>query len=220
MANASERILLTTPKGLARFPALNTPDTKFKKEGRFKVALILDPSESSVEAFASKVNGQIDAFFDETKARLTKEKKGALAKELSIDYPVRPEIDKETGDETGMLVINASSIASGVTKDGKPWKRKLPLFDRLKKPVKVNIGGGSELKLSVSFEPFLNQATKKVTGSFRLEAVQVLKAVQYGGKSADQFGFGEEDGDDIYDYDEDASTDTDDSGDSSDNDDL
>jgi hypothetical protein len=196
-----KRLKLNTPKGIAKFPALSRPDTKFEKPyGKFKVALRLNPEDPGVQEFADKINGIVQSSFDAEIERLKKEKKGALAKELGIELPVRPEINPETGDETGFLIVSASSKAGGV-KDGKEWKRKMPIFDRLKKPVSVAVGGGSELKLNVSFEAFTNAASKKVTGAFRLEAVQVLKLVTGGAKTADQFGFDEEEGDDIYDYD-------------------
>ena len=49
----------TTPVGVAAFPYLSTPDTKFNEEGEYKVNLIL------TKEVAQPVITQIDSVYDE-----------------------------------------------------------------------------------------------------------------------------------------------------------
>jgi hypothetical protein len=48
-----------------------------------------------------------DEFYAETEAKLTAEKKGALLKKLNKVEVVKPEVDRESGDETGEMLIRA-----------------------------------------------------------------------------------------------------------------
>jgi hypothetical protein len=68
---------------------------------------------------------------------------------------------------------------------------------RLKNPPKI--GSGSELKLSVRLVPYLAPNDGSVGISYQLEGVQILKLVSGGQRSASDYGFGAEDGDDIQD---------------------
>ena len=40
----------TTPKGIAQYPWLSKPDTKFSEEGEYKVNVILGKEEASIQA--------------------------------------------------------------------------------------------------------------------------------------------------------------------------
>src|SRR3546814_7653155 len=77
--------------------------------------------------------------------------------------------------------------ATGVSKKtGKAWTRKPNIFDakgnQLKNP--PSIGGGSEMKLSVELFPYYAANDKTVGVSFRLEAAQIIKLVQFGARDA------------------------------------
>jgi hypothetical protein len=43
---AEQPITFTTPKGVAQYPWLSKPDTKFSEEGEYKVNLILPKQEA------------------------------------------------------------------------------------------------------------------------------------------------------------------------------
>ena len=43
---AQQPITFTTPKGIAQYPWLSTPDTKFSEEGEYKVNLIVPKQEA------------------------------------------------------------------------------------------------------------------------------------------------------------------------------
>ena len=65
----------------------------------------------------------------------------------------------------------------------------------MKKP--ASIGGGTEGKLCVELAPYYAPNDKVIGVSFRLEAAQIIKLVSFGERSAADYGFGEEDGDDL-----------------------
>lgn len=185
-----------TPRGVAIYPRLQTPDTKYRPEGEYRVKLRLDP-ETFPPDLLKKLAAACDALVEETKENLVREKKGAKAKTIDVVPVLTPETDRETGEETGFVTINAKMRASGVRKkDNSPWSRKPRVFDSKGVEIKVlpNIAGGSELKLSVQALPYYTPKDNLVGMAYYLEAVQLLKLVESSGRSAEGYGFGQEDG--------------------------
>lgn len=200
--------LMTPVAAPAIWPALNEPDYKFKKDtGEWHVRLRLD--EEQLAAFqplideATKIR---DEAFEAKKDELTKAKKGALLKELNVaDVGVKPEVDPETGDETGYYIFRASlgykvEIKNG-PKAGETFFKKPDLFDargkQLKNPPKI--GSGSMLKLNVSPMDYFMAKDKTIGVRFELNAAQIIKLVTGGQRSAEDYGFGAEEGDEIDD---------------------
>lgn len=217
---------VTTPKGVAIWPRLNAPDTKYKAEGRYTAKIAIDGDDPALEALKEQVYALRDEKLEEVKAEITEKltkqgKKGLIAKTiaaLELADPFTAEEDGETGEETGRVLINAGMNASGVYKSGpktgKQWKRKPDIFTatgtKLENP--PAIGSGSVLKLAVELFPYYAASDKSVGVSFRLNAVQLLTLVSFGERDASAYGFGEEEGDDIADgnpFSEDEDTDTD-----------
>lgn len=190
----------TTPKGTAIYPRLNSPDDKYVAEGEYKVKLAFDAEDPDFIAFRERVEKMVDEVFDAKVAELKADNKGGLASKLVKQYPFTVEEDAATGDETGRILINSRMKASGTGKKG-PWTRKPTIFNArgvaLKSPPMV--GGGSTLKLSVQLAPYYVAKDKTVGVSTRLEAVQLINLVTGGARSASDYGFGEEEGDDVDD---------------------
>lgn len=202
MTVQKERIDIITPKGVAIYPKLNTPDTKFDAAGVYDTKLAFDGDDAEVQAFIAKAEELRDRFFDATVAQLTADKKAGKAKLLTKVPFLKPEMDDESGDETGRLILRAKMKASGVSKKtGKPWTMKPRYFSASGKPLQnpPRIGGGSELKLAVILEPYLKSDNNTVGVSARLEAVQIITLVSGGGRSFSSFGFAAEEGDEIED---------------------
>jgi hypothetical protein len=203
----SEYPSIITPRGVVAWASLNEPDYEYKKDGEFHVRLrpdVNDPQYPKLVELAEKVR---DEFYDETVAKLTAEKKGALLKKLHKVDTVKAEIDRETGDETGEMVFRAGmkhhiEIKNG-PKAGTSFDKVPDFFNaagaRLKNPPKI--GSGSELKISVKVIPYLKPDDGSVGASLQLEGVQILKVVSGGQRSASDYGFGAEDGDEISDDD-------------------
>lgn len=193
---------LTTARGIAVFPQLNTPSTRFDANGVFECRLRYAADDAFINTLREKAQKVIDAKFDEVVKQLNDEgKAGVAAKVTKLPAPVTVEEDQATGDETGFVTIKAKKTASGISKKtGKKWTSKPDIFDArgnlLKNP--PAIGGGSEMKMNVELFGYYNAKDKQVGCSVRLNGVQVIKLVQYGARDAGGYGFGaEEDGDDL-----------------------
>lgn len=192
---------VTTPRGVAIWPRLNEPDTKYDSAGVYEAKIAIDGSDAGLAKLQAQVEQIIDAKYDEVVAELTAAGKAGLAKKVTKVSPFKAEEDPETGDETGRVIIKGKMKASGISKKtNKPWKRRPNIFNGqgvlIQNPPKI--GGGSILKLNVELSPYYNASDKVVGVSFRLEAVQVIKLVSFGAADAASCGFGaEDDGDDF-----------------------
>lgn len=196
MADKKPSVKFITPRGVAVFPKLTKPDTKFKAEGEYRVKLLVTAG-SIPEDVIAKLTKLRDDFVEETKAALTQKKEGAKVKKLKVLDLFKDEVNKETGEPTGKTIISAKMTASGISKKDKtPWTRAPKLFDAAGKklPAKSVIWGGSELKVAVQAMPYYMPKDNEVGVALYLEAVQVLKLVSSGGESADDYGFGAEEG--------------------------
>lgn len=193
--NKVPTIKIITPKGVAIYPHLNKPETKFNAAGVYDCRVRLDPKDKEVEALVSKLEKLRDSFYDETTAALKESGKAAKAKKLKKRDVFTDDVDAD-GEETGLIVLKAKTTASGTGKDGKPWKRSPLLFDA-KGTKLVNaplVYGGSEVKVAATARPYLMESSGEIGVTLYLDAVQIIKLVTGTGQSADDFGFGEEEG--------------------------
>lgn len=204
MAGFSKGPIKVTPKGTAIFPRLNTPDTKYKAEGVYEVKLAFD-ADTDLTKLEAAVQKEIDKKYDAMVAELKEAGKAGLAKKITkrpLDDHFKAEEDEATGDETGRIVIKAKMNASGTTKAGKQWSRKPTIVDAKGNVLKKvpPIGGGTIMKLSVELFAYYAPNDKVIGCSFRLEGVQIITLTSYGERNAESLGFGEEDGDDLSDF--------------------
>lgn len=183
-----------TPAGIAKFPFLNKPDTKFKAEGEFTCKLIL--SAEDAQPLIERIDAQLEAAwadYQEAETNAAKRKKMKRA-----DPPYAAVVDETTGDETGDFEFRFK-LPGQVTykkgpKAGKTVKNTVKLFDARKKeihPDSCQIGGGSTLKINYYFFPY-NSPVVGVGVVLRLRAVQVLELVEFG--AGGDYGFDEEEG--------------------------
>lgn len=172
----------TTPTGIAQYPWLNKPDTKFNPDGEYKVNLEVDTDA------AQKLVTFLDEQFAQAVAEAKKANPGKKIKEGSPGYDVN--------EETGKVTFKFKTKAKVTTKSGDTFDQKIALFDAKGKPLTnaPNIGGGSKVK--VSFEIMQYYTAMAGAGlSLRVKAVQVIDLVEFsGGASAEAYGFGEEEG--------------------------
>jgi hypothetical protein len=165
---------LTTPAGIARFPSLNRPDTKFSEVGVYKVNL--EMSSADAEPFIK----QIEALFAEFLA----DKKRELKKDKLKLHPAPWE------DNDGLVQLKLKVPAMGKNKEtGEEYSRKPTLFDATGKEEDVNVGGGSKLKIAVV--PYCWYTASLGAGiTLQPKAVQVLDLVTWGnGGTAEAYGF-------------------------------
>lgn len=170
-----------SPKGIASYPHLTKPDTKFNTEGEYKVSLIVSGGD------ASKA---IDFLTEQHTAAVSKAKKenaGKRVKESGLPF-----IENDDGTVTFKFKLKAKVTP----KKGDPFEQKPALFDAKGKPLtgEPKVGGGSVIKVSYEVVPYYT-AIAGAGVSLRLRAVQIIELKEYsGGGNAESYGFGEEEG--------------------------
>jgi hypothetical protein len=169
--------ILTTPKGTAVYPRIDTPDTKFNEDGVYSCKLHVD--EASFNAFTKQVTDTVEREYDvECKVKGKKLKKAATS-------PIRITPD-------GDFEIYAKQVAQRQTKKGL-LTFTIPVFDSkgAKLPTSPAIGSGSTLKLSVEVYTWYTDL-QGFGYTLRLKAVQLLDLIEYNNGSSSSFGFTEE----------------------------
>ncbi len=159
----------TTEKGVAYYPYISAPDTKFDEQGHYKVNLCLPKEDAKpvIELINSEILNGIKA--------LKEQKPNKNIKQAPVPY--HDELDEETGEPTGNVVIKFKSKAA----------YKPAVFDsKGNMMTNSNIYGGSVLKVNGSCA-FYDSPAVGVGVSLRLRAVQVIQYVE-GAQGAGKFG--------------------------------
>ena len=169
-----ENVKGVTDVGKAIYPHLNKPDTRFQKEGVYKVTLELAPNQA--ELLLKQIDEGVKVAQKESGSKSTK--------------TANPPYKK---DEDGNLQFNFKCKASGVSKTGQNWEQKPKVFDSKGTPLKDDkvIWGGTTMKVAYEIIPYSNNMLGSGV-SLRLKAVQIHELVSGGGASADTYGFKEE----------------------------
>ena len=99
-------------------------------------------------------------------------------------------------DKDGNIVFKFVANEKIHTKNGQELKKTIPIFDgagrEVTKKIKGNIGNGSIIAVSYQLFPYLNSS--RVFGvSLRLQGIQIIKYVPYGGHDAASMGFARHD---------------------------
>lgn len=182
----AQKLRLNTPEGVAKFPWLTEPDTRFNPEGEYSVNLILAEDDPKTQELVSKIEGIWENFKKTLKgAKLKQQPTLGFDKEYTDD-----------GDETGNLIFKFKA-KTGYT-DDKGNRKELPaprLFDAKLKtiPDGTPVWGGTTM--IVNFTPQAYDHGKNLGVTLRLNACQIIQLVTAGGgASADAYGFSEQDG--------------------------
>lgn len=185
-----------TPAGEAVFPKIVVPETKFDADGTYSLKLRL-PDGPEADTLIAKIDEVRELAHQ---MAVNDAPNAAAAKKIKMADPsYGRELDRETGEETGNWLFNFKMKASGVSKKtGKPWSRKPALFDAKGQPIigmtkNEEIWTGSVVKIAYELRPFYSPSFGAGC-SQNLQAVQVIELVSGEGRSAEDFGFGEEDG--------------------------
>lgn len=208
-----ERIKLVTPPGISSYPKLGKPDTKYVSEGEFSTKLKFDSNDEKAARFLQQIEAALPEAVEWAKEEILKpalakaeakkdkaaigKAKKALESVEQADSPAKVVLD-EDGNETNLVEIRFKAKAEFKDKEGNTVKKThIPCKDAKRNnvdPRKVKIGGGSVMKAAVVMYPYHNAKDNVAGVTFRLEAVQILKLVEYSGGD---YGFGDEDGDAI-----------------------
>jgi len=179
MSGKQNIVRVTTPAGVAVYPKIEKPDTKFDVNGVYSIDLDLSGAEA--EELAAKLQKIADsAYAEECKSKGKKQLKRA-------DMPW-----KQTEDGKTRFKFKLKAKAGTGEKQ---WDQKPALFDAKGNPVKdLNVGSGSTVKVAFDVAPYFTAMVGHGI-SLRLRAVQVLELRQYiAGDNFDAFGFKATDG--------------------------
>lgn len=157
---------MTTPKGIALYPHLDKPDTKFDDPGVYQMSLRLQRDEG-VElqnTLQEILNKHIDL--------VTKQAgKPPTIKQL----PIKENTDAE-GNEVLDFKFKLKSVLK--TRSGEEIEQRPSIFDAGLKPmINIAVGNGSTVKVSFVAAPYQGGFGAGI--SLRLNAVQVIDLVQY-----------------------------------------
>lgn len=188
-AAKTKRPRFTTPTGIAIYPRLTRPDTKFNADGVYQVKLAVD---------GALAQGMVDQIDEMMKVALTEAKATEAAKDKAKrKTPKQCDPPYTVDDETGVVTFSFKRKASGINKKTEEtWKAKVAIFDAKGKPMAdPNVGGGTKMKVSYSPTTFYIAGPVGAGVKLNLEAVQIIDLVEYsGGGDSSSYGFGEEEG--------------------------
>lgn len=186
----SNAVVITTPRGVAKYPHLSTPDTKFNPAGEYHIKLLLDGED------AENLKARLDQETERAVA-LMKEQNPKFAKTMKAHTPYKAETEKDDASvETGKTEFTFKMKAKVEPKGKEAFTQKPRIFDAKGKPVlgKLDIGGGSAVKVNFEAAPFFSAKDKIAGVTLRLKAVQVIELKSYVSRNAGDYGFGAEDG--------------------------
>jgi hypothetical protein len=167
----------TTPFGVAVYPRLNRPDTKFDDLGAYKADVRIPLAD------ARGLMTQLSKYYTDHVGK----------KPNATDNTMWTQETDEEGDKTGFVLFKLR-VKNKMRRDGELWDRKPKLFDASGRPCpSVNPWGGSVI--AVNFEVYCWDTGSKAGVSLQPMAVQIKELVQ-GGDSDDAsgYGFGKEEG--------------------------
>lgn len=176
-----------TPVGVAVYPHLNKPDTKFDTEtgGKYRVKLSIPAKECG--AFIK----EIDKVYEQNIVKEAEARDQDVEDIRRANKPYTEE--KVDGKKTGNILISFSMKAKGKAKDGTEWEQRPQFFDgsgnNMPHDKLPQIGGGTKMCINCTLAPwFVGSQGAGVT--LRINAIQIIELVEYGGnKSANDFGF-------------------------------
>jgi len=180
-----------TPKAEAVWAFLDKPSDKFNPDGVYTVSLAFESGDTEYRKLMQALKEKRDEELETWARDNPKQAKG-----------VKPApIDKEETDaedvKTGRRLLRFKMTAKGKSRrTGKEYTMSPDIFDARGGKLEHTpaIGGGSVLK--VAFEPFgvYVASSRQFYLSLQLRAVQIIELVEAGNRSAEYYGFGEEEG--------------------------
>ena len=185
----------TSAAGIAVYPRVDgKPDTRFNKNGVWRVALAMEGE--AAEKFKAKIDEWVEAAVELAKENTDK-------KVIANDPPYKPEIDKDTEEETGRTLFSFKLDARVEPKKSEPFEQRPVILKADLTPFENSrVGGGSKIKVGYEVVYYAMPVTsgsdkgKVAAGvSLRLRIVQVLEYVAYtGGANPEGFKMSAEDG--------------------------
>lgn len=185
--------LSTTSKGVAVYPHLLKPDTKYKDTGVYHIKVKYEKDSEYAIELAHLIDAAMKESLKLVREALVKTKGEKKAKMIELaDKPYS--VDDEDGSYTFSFKMNAEGKSR---KTGERFTQKPVVYNAAGTPVEgMKVGGGSVVRVSFELKQFPADpadATPKVGAgaTLRLHAVQVIKLVEFGA-NAEYHGFKDE----------------------------
>lgn len=175
-----------SPPGLARYPWVNAPDTKFDSDGSFKIDLVVEGE--AAEALAARIEEAGKEAFEEKLKELPPKDRP----KFSLYTPYEYETDDE-GIRTGRILFKFRQNAKIKLKSGEKRDVKIGIYDSRGEPSSAIVRNGSTVRVSYTIRPILISAAKTVGVRLDFGRVQIIRLAQGGGS-----GFEAYDGEDGY----------------------
>lgn len=191
MAETKKNPNFTTPKGIAVWPRLNEPDTKFDAKGVYSVKLQLSAADSA--DLRERIDTMAESALKNAQKQEDEKAKEKKAKPKQAKEADKPYTENEDGSFNFNFKLKATWESKRLNKSG---SQRPSLFDaKMQKidPAKVKIGGGSTIRVNYEMSEFYVPAVGAGV-SLRLRAVQVLDLQQWSGGDAASYGFEAEEG--------------------------
>lgn len=182
MANKKKKF--TTPAGVAVYPRLGRPDTKYNEHGTYSADLRIPIEEA--KPLLKELGDLYKAHTGNVHTKFpTRKDKEAI---WYFDQDDDGDFDKDFVT----LKLRAKNV---MTKSGEIWDRKPKLFDAAGNRISnaPRVGGGTVMRVSFEADCYVG---KKATGVRLIpQAVQIIDLVEFEeGGSAEDYGFGKEEG--------------------------
>lgn len=194
--NTRNRVRMNTPRGVSKYPRFDAPDTKFDKDGVYKVNMswpteVIQPIKDKVDALAAQMKADmVKRANEETDADKKKKLKRQIAELKGYESPFKVVLDDE-GEPTDRTyadfkmksVIRWKDRQSG---EEKSRVQKPKIVDAKGRPTKAVPWTGSELVIAFDAEPSYWDGQKKIGVSLKLVGAQIIKLVQGSGSREEE----------------------------------
>lgn len=172
-----------TPTGIAMYPWLNKPDTKFDPDGFYHVNLKFEKETPELDFLLKDLEKMLEDYYQ---AACDNPKYAKFKSKIQ-----KADIFEEDDDGSKILKFKQKAVIKSVKGT---FNAKIALFDSKGKPSKDTIGGGSQIKVCFSAIPYFVPSTKTVGLTLRPVAVQIISLESFNGTSAESYGFKQEEG--------------------------
>jgi hypothetical protein len=202
MAKKPPKPKFKTPIGVAVYPYLDKPD-EYKGKKNYRVRLRLPAADA--KPLVDKIDELMEAIRKDEKVVAAKKKRKAEQKaNPKKNLPDIPEhtpyknVLNDNDEDTGEVEFDFKALAEGVygeghKKAGQTWRRSVDLFDAKGKKFKGAVWSGSRIRVSYTIDSYFINTQVGYGVKLYLEAAKIIELVQGGSnRSADEYGFGEE----------------------------
>lgn len=183
----------TTAVGELAIGYITEPSKEYDERGQYFIRLKFPAESKEAKRLIKLIDEAAQIAYDMAQERITNVSERKKLKRADPSYGM---VEDAEGNETGEVYFNFKRRAVRYDKQGEEKPVKLPVFDSLGQPVEtegLDIWGGSEIAVAFKLIPFYT-AGVGVGVSHRIEAVQIVKVVSAGSRTAEEFGFTKHEG--------------------------